>query len=1109
MTLHLHRAARTDQLADQLGELLASPLADPFAAEVIVVPAKGVERWLSQRLSHRLGTAPGRDDGVCAGVDFRSPRSLFAVVSGRPDDDPWSADALVWPLLHVVDAALGEPWAATLARHLGRDLTGDEGEVRKGRRFATARRLAGLFASYAGQRPGLVADWAAGLDTDGAGEPMPDDLTWQPELWRRLAATVDGPDPVRRQAEAVERLRADPERIDLPPRVSLFGHTRLATGDLALLEALAADRDVHLWLPHPSAALWSRLSDVTGVVPRADDRSHLQVGHPLLATLGRDTRELQRTLATVAYVDEPPLTEPAAQETLLGWLQADLRANAPGRADARELRPDDRSVQLHACHGSARQVEVLREVLLGLLADDPTLEPRDVLVMCPDIESYAPLLSAAFGLADVIGPAGHPAHRLRVSLADRALDQTNPLLAVVARLLDLAGGRAGVGAVLDLAHAEPVRRRFGFRDDDLDLLATWVQQAGVKWGFDAAHRAAFGLEEYADNTWRAGLDRLLTGVALSDDSDILLGGTLPLDDVGSGDVDLIGRLTEFVARLEAVTDRLVGTHSLDHWLQAIEDGVGAVTSVRPTDSWQLGQVQRELDGLRSGAGVDVDLRLPDVRAMFSDRLAGRPTRANFRTGVLTVSTLVPMRSVPHRVVCLLGLDDGIFPRVGVTDGDDVLARRPLTGERDPRSEDRQLLLDAVLAATDTLVITYTGANEFTGQSRPPAVPVGELLDALDLTATAPDGPVRDRVTVAHPLQPFDRRNLVAGALVPGRTFAFDRFALAGARAVERERDEPPPFLAGPLPAPDPGDVALDDLVGFFGGPVKGFLKQRLGIALPREDEPVDDRIPITLDPLEEWAVGDRILGDLMRGHHPDAAVERERRRGVVPPGELGERIVQRVIGRVVPVAREALAHTGPEPRAVDVDVDLGDGRRLRGTVPELYGDLLVRVSYSRLGPKHRLHSWIKLLALTASNEDKAWRSLTIGRPERARVEFEVSRLAPLDHRARGWLRDLIAIRDEGLLAPLPLGLKTSLKYARARRTNTDASVALDRADFQCWRYDGQFDGERTEAEHILAWGDKAPMPGVSEPGDDTEPTRFGALAMRVWGPLLESEVGSW
>ncbi|HJQ06516.1 MAG TPA: exodeoxyribonuclease V subunit gamma [Nocardioides sp.] len=1110
MTLLLHRAPRTDVLADGLAGLLAQPLADPFAQEVVVVPARGVERWLSQRLSHHLGTSAAGDDGVCAAVDFRSPHSLFGLVSGRPEDDPWAPAALTWPLLGVIDDVVAEPWADVLARHLGRTTDGEEAELRRGRRFATARRLAHLFSSYAAQRPTLLADWAAGTDHDGAGGVIPADLTWQPELWRRLAAVVDGPDPVHRHADAVRRLRADADAVDLPERISLFGHTRLAAGDLQLLDALATHRDVHLWLPHPSPALWDALTDpdLQGVVPRSEDRSHQKVGLPLLATLGRDTRELQRLLGTVDHADVPLAATEQQPDTLLSWLQHDLRANAPVPHQTRQLRDDDRSVQLHACHGAARQVEVLREVLLGLLADDPTLEPRDIVVMCPDIEGFAPLLSAAFGLADVVGVEGHPAHRLRVSLADRALDQTNPLLSVVARLLDLAGGRVGVGAVLDLAHCDPVRRRFGFRDDDLELLTTWVQQAGVKWGFDAVHREEFGLAAYDDNTWRCGLDRLLSGVALSDDSNLMLGDVLPLDDVGSGDVDLIGRLAELVARLEAVTDQLVGVHPLDHWLRTIEDGVAALTSVRPADSWQHGQVQRELDSLRSAAGEAVELRLPDVRAMFSERLAGRPTRANFRTGVLTVSTLVPMRSVPHRVVCLLGLDEGVFPRVGVTDGDDALARRPLTGERDPRSEDRQLLLDAVLAATDTLVITYTGANEFTGQPRPPAVPVGELLDALDLTATSPDGAVRDRVVLDHPLQPFDRRNLVAGALVPGKPFAFDRFALAGARAIERERHPEPPFLDGPLPAPDRGDVALDDLVDFFGSPVRGFLKQRLGIALPREDEPVDDRIPITVDALEEWAIGQRILDDLMRGHYPDPAVERERRRGVVPPGELGDRLLRKVIERAKPLAREALGHTSSQPRAVDVDVDLGDGRRLRGTVPDLYGDLLVRVSYSRLGPKHRLHSWVKLLALAASDEDRPWRGLTIGRPEGwGRADVEVSRIAPLDQRAITWLRALVAIRDEGLVEPLPLPLKTSLQYARARRTRTDADAALDRAGF-LWRRDGKFEGEVGDVEHVLVWGARSPLPG-REPVDGPETSRFGDLAMRVWGPLLESEVGSW
>ena len=208
---------------------------------------------------------------------------------------------------------------------------------------------------------------------------------------------------------------------------------------------------------------------------------------------------------------------------------------------------------MHACHGAARQVDVLREVLLGLLQDDPTLEPRDILVMCPDIETYAPLITAGFGLGDVV-EGGHPAHRLRVRLADRALTQTNPLLGVAAQLLDLAGSRATASGVLDLAQAAPVRRRFGFDDDDLDTVTAWVRESGVRWGFDKEHRAPFGLEQFLQNTWRFGLDRVLAGVALSDDSQAWLGTTLPLDDVGSNRVELAGRLAEFVDRLTVATD---------------------------------------------------------------------------------------------------------------------------------------------------------------------------------------------------------------------------------------------------------------------------------------------------------------------------------------------------------------------------------------------------------------------------------------------------------------------------------------------------------------------------------------------------------------------------
>ena len=1115
----VHRAQRTDRLARALGEMLASPPEDPFATEVVVVPARGVERWLAQRLSHRLGAAPGRDDGICAGVDFRTPWSLFAEVSGTRDDDPWAPDALTWPLLAAIDESLEEPWAALLAQHLGHGTPGEEGDLRRGRRYSVARRLARLFAGYATQRPPLISDWAAGRDTDGCGRDIPADLAWQPPLWRALAERVDAEPPHVRQAAVVEHLLAGPDAVDLPERLSLFGHTRLAASEVELLGALGAHRAVHLWLPHPSPALWSALADLSGPVDRAEDRSHERVGHRLLATLGRDTRELQRSLAVIEPRDEAVSEHAREPTTLLGLLQHDLRADGVGDPTARLLAPTDRSVQVHACHGPARQVEVLREVLLGLLADDPTLEPRDVLVMCPDIETYAPLITAAFGLADAAGPHPHPAHRLRVRLADRALDRTNPLLGVVVRLLDLAGGRAGVGDVVDLAHAEPVRRRFGLRDDDLEQVAQWARDTGIRWGFDAGHRAEFGLQGYATGTWQAGLDRLLAGVAMSDDTGTWLERTLPLDDVGSGQVELVGRLTELVERLRDVTDRLVGSHPLGHWLATLEQGVAALTAVPTADAWQLAQVRRELSRVRADApDPDVPLRLPDVRALLGDLVAGRPTRANFRTGTLTVATLVPMRSVPHRVVVLLGLDDGVFPRVGISDGDDLLARDPRTGERDPRSEDRQLFLDAILAATETLVVTYTGADVVSGQERPPAVPLGELLDALDETARTADGrPVSEAVTVRHPLQPFDRRNVEPGALVPGTAFTFDRAALAGATAAAGPREEKPPFLAGPLPALAAGTgghgddvVSLDDLLAFYRSPARGFLTQRLDVGLSWDEEPLDDALPVELDSLAQWAVGDRLLQDVLAGDSVDQALQKEWRRGQVPPGRLGWRSVTQIAQRVGPLAGVALSLRTSEARAVDVDVDLGDGRALRGTVTGVHGDQLVAVSYSRLGARSRLQSWIRLLALAVSDDDRPWRAHTVARPASSRSQepAERSQLGPLDHTAVDLLRDLVALRDRGLTEPLPLPLKTSLAYAEDRRAGANPEEARFRA-LGRWR-DGSFPGECSDPEHVRVHGPGARLPGVGEPprsGEEYlgEATRFGALALRVWSPLLDNE----
>ncbi|MEV6135445.1 exodeoxyribonuclease V subunit gamma [Nocardia sp. NPDC051990] len=1110
MPLHIHRAERADALADALAALLAEPLPDAFATEVVAVPAKGVERWLTQRLSTVLGVS-GRSDGVAANIEFPSPGALVAEVTAaasgvRSETDPWASEQIVWTLLRVIDASLAERWSTVLARHLG---VGEPAGHRVGRRYATAAHLTALFDSYAAQRPGLLAEWAAGSNTDGAGRAVPDDLLWQPELWRRLRAEVGVPSPAERLDAACARLRDQPELVDLPGRLSLFGVTRLPSDQLAVLSALGERRDVHLWLAHPSPAMWTELSALPAVVARADDVSATVVRHPLLAGLGRDVRELQQRLvgAVDQYHAAIGSNHGGGQEdsgrTLLTALQSGIRDDAWPPETASFA---DRTVQVHSCHGPARQVEVLRECLLGLFAADHTLEPRDVLIMCPEVEAYAPLVRAAFGQKMVgsvesVGDSAHPAHLLRVRLADRGRGVTNPMLAVIAVLLELADGRVTVTQVLDLAASETVRRRCGFDDDDIERLREWAAESGARWGIGQRQRQAFGLADFAQNTLNSAVDRILLGVTADESSEDWLDLALPLDDVDSNDVDLAGRFAEFIDRLAVCLRDLRGPRPAQEWAAVLGRCLELLTDVPDSQAWVRTEARRELAAATEHAGA-VPLRLADVGVLLSSRLAARPTRANFRTGELTVCTMVPMRSVPHRVVVLLGLDDEVFPRTSGVDGDDVLVRNPLLGERDARSEDRQLLLDAVLAATEQLLIFHTGADPVTGAHRPPAIPIAELLDTLRAHLGAAG---MDAVVTRHPLQGFDRRNFLAE-----RPFSFDTVALAGARAAGQPAQPRPAFLPEPLPALELADVALADLVSFVEHPVRAFLWQRLGLRVPEHEDDIADRLPIELDGLAKWELGERLLSARLTGADPSTLRAAEWRRGTLPPFGFGGAVLDEVESTVDKLVRAALPEYEGAPRAVDIAVDLGNGRRLTGTVPEVRGESLVRTTFSRLAPKHRIAAWVSLLAL-AVTEDRSWRAVTTGRGQFGRPAWCSEIMAPESPAALTILRQLVRLRDAGLSEPLPIAPSATAVYAerRFRGSNTDEAVSAAEREFNGGpNGPGPF-GDHTDRHLRYIWG-AAPrlehlMAAPAPAGEPGETTRFGSLARRMWAPLLAAE----
>ncbi|MDP8960445.1 MAG: exodeoxyribonuclease V subunit gamma, partial [Actinomycetota bacterium] len=1004
---------------------------------------------------------------------------------------------------------------------------------------------------------------------------------------------------------------------DLPPRMSLFGLTALPASYVAVLAALATHRDIHLFLLHPSPVLWQRVAQhpqrrLPTPVRREDDPTREAPRHPLLASWGRDSRELQLVVGSPAAGagDEHrpfPGPEPA---TLLGLIQAGVRADRPppglplgGHHDDRPLlTAEDRSLQVHACHGRTRQVEVLRDAILHLLAEDRTLEPRDVVVMCPDIETFAPIVHAVFGAParptpeatgfalasdDVSGEGGrerrsagatreesswvsqdgdgsgherrsagatreelsrvsqdgdgsgqettggHATRRnlpdLRVRLADRALRQTNPVLRVVAELLTLAEGRLTASEVLGFAAGEPVRRRFRFGDDDLQRLEAWVAEARIRWGLDAEHRAAFGLPGVAANTWRAGIERLLVGVTMADEDQRLVAGIAPLDDVEGDAVDLAGRFAEFVHRLGASLATFTAPQPTADWRDAIAVAADRLTLTSERDRWQQVQLHRLLDDVVAEATLDsasspIELTLSEVRSLLEERLRGRPSRANHRTGDLTVCTLVPMRSVPHRVICLLGLDDAAFPRRTAPDGDDLIAVTPQVGDRDPRTEDRQLLLDALLAATDHLVITYSGRDERTNAPHPPAVPIGELLDVIDRTARTDvaDVPARARVLVEHPLQTFDPRNFRVGELIPERPWGFDATALAGAEAKVRGQAEPAPFLVTPLPPERTATIELAELVRFLEHPVKAFLRRRLGIRLPTPSEQATDSLPVELDSLERFAVGERLLAARLAGTEEARWLAVERARGSLPPGALADGLINDLTATVAALLAAAVEHAELDPAHENLEaiLPLPGGRTLVGAVPVAGPDLLLTVQYARVSARHRLAAWARLLAVSAAHPGRRLLAVTVGRSAARKAKVRIARLPQLagDPRARhqtaiGHLVRLVDLYERGMREPLPLYCETSAAYAEAVRAGHDEPLA---AAAESWATGRQrWPNEDLHPEHVLVHGGVlafdalcGPVPREDEQGEGwphDESTRFGRYARRLWDALLAVE----
>lgn len=1108
MTVSIQVAPHPDLLIARVCDQLASPPEDPFAAELIAVPTRGIERWMTQQIATGLA-ARGVGDGICANIEFPSPsrlvREVLLAVPGLAGSvTAWEGEALTARVLDAIDTVITEPWMGMIRRHLDPG-DGSVGETR----LAAATKIARLFSTYARRRPQMIRAWASGADVGPSGQPIPDGDAWQPRLWRSVRDRIHLPSLPELLPDGLDPIRRGGITLDLPHRVSVYGLTAFDPFHLEVLTALGEPHDVHLYILHPSPALWTVTArhlgsaPPPGPIPRGDDPTVAAARHPMLVSWARESRELQYVLATHGLEATPLDPELPPADTVLTRLQADIRHNRPAGFDenlaAAVTAGRDRSVQIHLGHGARRQVEVARDTILHVLADDPTLEPRDVVIMTPDLETFGPLLEAAFPPGSAGTGDGLPDLRLRI--ADRAPAATNPLVRFTATVLDLADSRLEAGTVRELVTRPTVQRRFGFDTETAGAIIDLIDDARISWGLDAADRAAWNAGRNEERTWGRGLDRALTGVFYRDSPVRVVAGIAPLDGIEGQDAVPAGLLAAIMDRIVAIRELLAAPQPISVWGPVIARSVRLLAAPAGNDEWQLDQLERLLGETfpdPAPGSPDPVISLPEARRAITAWADDRPSPLHLRTGDITVCTLAPMRSVPYRVVCLVGMDDDRFPRTSRTDGDDLLLSAEIVGDFDRSASDRQLLIDAVMAAGDHLIVTYSARDELTNAVLPPAVPIAELGDILgDMVGDA----AWARLETTHPLQSFSRANFTPGELgVPG-AWGFDPMPLAGARAVSQGTTERSP-AAPPWPDWEPTDtIELADLVAFLQHPARHFMRTRLGFTIPKPEEVPDDTLPTELSPLDRWSVVERLISGRAGGHDLERLVEHERAGDAFPPGALGGDDLADAIATAT-VLWDAAVDRGYNPQRMRPwrGVVPGGSAPVAGTVlADADRAHLVTVTPSRLKAKRRLQAFTELAFLSALEPEVAWSALLFGRRPSGDGHLAVTigpiGATPTERREQApvLLAALVDLYEEGRRAPLPLPCETAYGWQRNLASGRGKAFGVARS---AWEGDRRtFDPEAADPAHVMLFPDLATTGALLDSG-------FEEYARRLWAPIL-------
>ncbi|MGZ8161949.1 MAG: exodeoxyribonuclease V subunit gamma [Methylobacter sp.] len=817
----LHSSNKTENLVSHLVAVIeSSPLASPFEKEVFLIQSQGMERWLSQQLASRFK--------VWGNYDFLFPGKFFSSLAqkiGLPvGDGAFERNLLLWRFEALLRSCLEGNEFLPLRQYL----TGENIALK---RYQLAQQLAQIFDQYQMMRPDMLAEWQSGHDLYHT-----ETERWQKALWQLVTGQIGTKHRGALWLDVIDKLNCANEGAfsrQLPERVFIFGLNTMPPIFLGYLQALAKHCQMHLFLLNPAQTFWADVE-----TKRQQGNTKIFSGHALLSTLGQQGREFQEMLLELAQFDfEPESFELNEARNNLQQLQNDILNNRP---DGRILHKDD-SISILACHSRMREVEVLKNQLLQTLENDSTLELRDIMVMAPDIQVYEPFIASVF-------------NDIQHAIADRSLRLNNSALDAFIRFLNLSQSRFGWQSVLDLLEQPAVYPGFGLSETDLELIRHWVRETHVRWGKSAKHKQELGLPGVNENTWQAMLDRLLMGYAVGNEDDFV-DGVLPYKDIEGSSALALGGLYDFLQLLFKACMELKQAKTLKVWSEQLYYYADQLLiDADPVERRQLNELLAELSDILAVVHND-DVELQVIVSWLEGAVEEHKSSTGFLRGQLTFCSMLPMRSIPFKVIALLGMNDGEFPNTTTNPTFDLLSKNFRKGDRSRRADDRYQFLEILLSARQQLIMTYIGQSNATNDVIPPSVVISELLGVLQDSYQLTD------IITRHPLQSFSQRYFDGKS----ELFSFSEADCETARALSAPKPQPAIWWQGTVNTAHEEIIDLNELFSFFRHPQRYFLHRQMGLRFNGIRAEAQEREPFNIDMLDSYSMCQEWIRESLNG----------------------------------------------------------------------------------------------------------------------------------------------------------------------------------------------------------------------------------------------------